>query len=103
MRVIRSKDFRAARAWDAQHIATMNGISARLHWTDQPYRWHRNDGDEVFAVLDGSVDMHCRIDGVESVVTLAAGDIFFADAGCEHLARPHGEARILVIEREGSV
>jgi mannose-6-phosphate isomerase-like protein (cupin superfamily) len=103
MRVIRSKDFRAARAWDAEHIVSMNGVSTRLHWTDQPYRWHRNDGDEVFAVLDGNVDMHYRIDGVESVVMLAAGDIFFADAGCEHLARPHGAARILVIEREGSV
>jgi mannose-6-phosphate isomerase-like protein (cupin superfamily) len=59
--------------------------------------------DEGFAVLDGNVDMHYRIDGAESVVTLAAGDIFFADAGREHLARPHGAARLLVIEREGSV
>jgi mannose-6-phosphate isomerase-like protein (cupin superfamily) len=102
MKIIQSKDFKAERAWGAAHIATMSGTSVRLHWTDQPYRWHRNDGDEVFAVLDGSVDMHYRIDGVESVVTLSAGDIFFADAGCEHFASPHGEARILVIEREGS-
>ena len=103
MKIIRSKEFKAERAWGAEHIVTMKGISARLHWTDQPYRWHCNDGDEVFAVLDGCVDMHCRIDGVESVVTLGAGDIFFADAGCEHFARPQGEARILVVEREGSV
>jgi mannose-6-phosphate isomerase-like protein (cupin superfamily) len=101
-KIIRSKQFEARRAWDAQHIATMDGISVRLHWTDQPYHWHRNDGDEVFVVLDGRVDMHCRVDGVESVAELAAGDIFFASAGCEHLARPHGTARILVVEREGS-
>jgi mannose-6-phosphate isomerase-like protein (cupin superfamily) len=102
MKIIRGKLFEAGRAWDAQHIATMDGISVRLHWTDQPYHWHRNDGDEVFVVLDGSVDMHCRIDGAESVAALVAGDIFFAGAGCEHLARPHGAARILVVEREGS-
>ena len=32
----------------------------RLHWTDQPYTWHVNDGPEVFVVLDGAVDMHYR-------------------------------------------
>lgn len=102
MKVIRSKEFSAARAWDASHIATLDGTSVRLHWTDQPYRWHRNDGAEVFVVLDGSVDMHYRHAGVETMVTLASGDIFFADADSEHMARPHGAARVLVIEREGS-
>ena len=53
MRVFRAKDFRAERAWGAQDIAEMNGITARLHWADQPYHWHVNDGQEVFAVLDG--------------------------------------------------
>lgn len=81
----------------------MDGTTVRLHWTDQAYKWHVNDGDEVFAVLDGIVDMHVRMDGVEQVHTLQAGDIFHADAGCEHVAHPQGVARILVIEREGSV
>ena len=102
MKVIRGKDYTGAHAWDAQLIARMDGIATRLHWTDQPYHWHRNDGEEVFVVLDGRVDMHTREDGVESVATLEAGDIFFAAAGCEHYARPHGAARILVVEREGS-
>jgi len=34
--------------------------TVRLHWTDQPYKWHINDGEEVFVVLDGAVDMHTR-------------------------------------------
>lgn len=103
MRVIRSKEFTAARAWGADDIANMGGTTTRLHWTDQPYRWHVNDGEEVFAVLDGTVDMHYRESGIEHVVTLAVGDVFFAGVGCEHVAHPRGEARILVIEREGSV
>jgi len=74
MRVIRSKDFTATRAWEADDIANMDGTTVRLHWTDQPNKWHVNDGEEVFA-------------GV----------------GCGHVAHPCGEARILVIEREGSV
>jgi hypothetical protein len=35
-------------------------------------------------------------------VALNPGDIFFAEIGCEHVAHPRGEARILVVEKEGS-
>ncbi|MGY2258740.1 cupin [Pseudomonas sp. SDO55104_S430] len=103
MRIIRSKDFTATRAWGADDIANMGGTTVRLHWTDQPYKWHVNDGEEVFAVLDGVVDMHYRESGVERVVTLEVGDVFFAGEGCEHVAHPRGEVRVLVVEREGSV
>lgn len=103
MRVVRSRDYHAARAWGADPIAAMRDATVRLHWTDQPYGWHVNDGQEVFAVMDGEVDMHYRDGGVEQVVTLQAGDIFFADEGDAHSARPRGQARILVIERAGSV
>lgn len=103
MKVIRSREFTAERAWGAQDIARMNGVSIRLHWTDAPYKWHVNDGEEVFAVMDGSVDMHYRENGVEKIATLHSGDVFFAGIGCEHVAHPRGAARILVVEKEGSI
>lgn len=103
MKIVRSREFTADRAWGALDIASMNGITTRLHWTDQPYRWHVNDGEEVFVVLDGSVDMRYREEGVEHSAILGSGDIFFASIGTEHVAHPIGEARILVIETEGSV
>ena len=101
--VFRSKDFKGARAWDALPVASMNGITTRLHWTNEPYKWHVNDGEEVFAVLDGKVEMKYREDGEERSVELNSGDVFYAGAGCEHVAHPIGEARILVVEKEGSV
>ena len=72
-------------------------------WTDAPYKWHVNDGPEVFVVLDGEVDMHVRPDGAENVLRLLPGDIFHAEYGDEHVARPDGPVRALVIERAGSV
>lgn len=102
MKIIRSREFTADRAWGALGIANMNGVTTRLHWTDQPYRWHTNDGEEVFAVLDGEVEMHYRQHGQEQRVRLRPGDVFFAGMGCEHVAHPLGEARILVVELEGS-
>lgn len=103
MEIIQAKAFTAARAWGAKDIANMNGTTVRLHWTDKPYRWHTNDGEEVFVVLDGQVEMFYRCDGVEKSQLLNVGDIFYASLGTEHMAHPHGEARILVIEKEGSV
>ncbi len=95
--------FKAERAWGALDIARMDGISVRLHWTDKPYHWHTNDGSEVFVVLDGVVDMHYREGGEEKIARLKAGEIFYAGQGDEHFAAPVGEARILVVERAGSV
>jgi mannose-6-phosphate isomerase-like protein (cupin superfamily) len=103
MKIFRSREFTGKRAWDAVNVANMNGITTRIHWTDAPYKWHTNDGEEVFAVLDGKVEMRYRENGAEKMVELKTGDVFFAETGCEHVAHPVGEARILVIEKEGSV
>ena len=104
MKVFKSKEFIGTRAWQALNVAAMNGsITTRIHWTNEPYKWHTNDGEEVFAVLDGTVEMRYREAGAEKSVELNAGDVFYAEAGCEHVAHPVGEARILVIEKEGSI
>jgi mannose-6-phosphate isomerase-like protein (cupin superfamily) len=108
MKIVRSKEFTAGRAWGAELIAAIPDATVRLHWTDQPYHWHINDGEEVFAVMDGVVDMHYREradepgeDRGEQIVTLHAGDLFFAANGDAHCAHPRGQARILVIEQSG--
>lgn len=95
--------FTADRPWGARDLALIEGASVRLHWTDQPYRWHVNDGAEVFVVLDGEVEMKYRENGLEKSVLLKPADCFLADVGDEHVACPIGEARILVIEKAGSV
>ena len=98
-----SRSFRADRAWGALDLAEVEGATVRLHWTDSPYEWHVNDGTEVFAVLDGVVTMRYRSGGEEKAVRLEPGAIFVAEIGEEHVAHPEGEARILVVERKGSI
>lgn len=102
-KVFSSKQFSSDRAWGALDIANFEGTTVRLHWTDAPYKWHVNDGQEVFAVMEGSVEMHYKEQDELKKALLNAGDIFYAGIGCEHIAYPQGEARILVIEKEGSV
>ena len=98
-----AKSFVAPKAWGARDIAEIEGASVRLLWTDRPYQWHVNDGREVFVVLDGTVEMHYRQAGLEKVQRLGPGDIMSAESGDEHVAHPVGAARILVVEKKGSV
>ena len=85
-----ARAFTADRAWGARNLALVEGASVRLHWTNQPYAWHVNNGREVFVVMDGAVEMRYKSGGTESRVTLNAGDIFIADVGDEHAAHPLG-------------
>lgn len=103
MTLVDWRGFAGAKAWDALDIAEVEGATVRVHWTDAPYKWHVNDGEEVFVVLDGVVDMHLREDGAERIVEMGPGDIFHAGIGTEHVAHPRGPARILVVEKKGSV
>ena len=103
MKTIVAQEYQGERAWSALDIASVDGVTVRLHWTDEAYQWHVNDGPEVFVVLDGTVDMHYRDGGIEKVVRLRSGSIFHAEEGEAHRAVPIGAARVLVIERAGSV
>lgn len=102
MEIIRGKNFTATTAWAGRDIANMKGITTKLRWTNKPYKWHTNVGEEVFVVLDGVVEMFYKEDKIEKSVLLNAGDIFFASVGTEHVAHPRGEARLLIIEDENS-
>lgn len=102
MELIDSTRFSADRAWASQLLMDMGEHTARIHWTDKPYRWHENTGDELFVVLDGLVEMAYEEGGREATVLLRPGQVAVFRQGDRHVARPHGEARILVIERKDS-
>jgi len=103
MTLIDYRTFTGKAAWDALDITEIEGATVRVHWADQPYRWHVNDGEEVFVVLTGRVDMKVRENGRETTIAMTAGDIFHAGIGTEHVAHPLEPSRILVIEKKGSV
>lgn len=80
MQAIPARELTASCAWEALPIATLAASTTeRLHWTDQAYRWHVNDGHEVLVVLDGVVHMHTRHSGQEQVHCLEVGNIFYVN------------------------
>lgn len=94
--------FTTDRAWGSELLSDFGDVTARMHWTDRPYRWHRNTGKELFVVLDGAVEMHVREAGMDRVIRLEAGEGISVEDGDEHVAHPIGEARILVVEQKDS-
>lgn len=104
MRLVKSGGYKADKAWGSDLLQTFDGLTTvKLHWTDKAYVWHANDGPEVLAVMDGSIDMHVRREGREEVIRMEAGDLMHFEDGDEHYAQPLGEARLLVIERAGTL
>ena len=99
MRFVIASDFNGSAAWDTLPLANMSGVVTQLYWTDEPYQWHTTEGGEVFAVLDGVVDMHYKDAAGEHIRRMIVGDVFIADGDTEHAAHPVGEARILVVEQ----
>lgn len=103
MNVYDPKEFVSEHAWDKKYIANMDDLGVRLHCTDKPYVWHENEGQEVFVVLDGTVEMRYERQGDSyKSVLLTQGMFAHMEEGCEHVAYPQGQARVLVIERLGS-
>ena len=65
-------------------------------------RFHK-DAWNYLTVRCTGFDMHIRVAGEVRVIRLRPGDVLRMDPGDEHVAHPIGEARILVVERAGSV
>jgi mannose-6-phosphate isomerase-like protein (cupin superfamily) len=91
--------------WSGPTLTGIGNAAVKLRWISAPFRWHRNDGPELFLVLDGEVDMHVRSSpGAEvEVVRLRPGQMVWMEEGDEHVAHPRGEARVLVVEEEDPV
>jgi mannose-6-phosphate isomerase-like protein (cupin superfamily) len=82
--------------WAPRIVARYNGNEVRLVKVKGEFIWHSHaDTDELFLVLDGTLDMELR----DRTVRLDAGELFVVPKGTEH--RPcarNGEVKLLLID-----
>ena len=82
--------------WAPRIVARYNDNEVRLVKVEGEFIWHSHpDTDELFLVLDGTLDMELR----DRTVTLEAGELFVVPKGTEH--RPcarNGEVKLLLID-----
>ena len=90
--------------YDPRIVTRVNDYDVKIARTKGEHVWHVHDNtDEFFLVLDGTFDVALRgADGLESTVTLRAGDTFVVPRGAEHKPSSPGGA-ILMFEPSGTL
>jgi mannose-6-phosphate isomerase-like protein (cupin superfamily) len=84
--------------WSPRVIAEMNDYQFKLVKIQGEFVWHDHpDTDEVFVVLDGSLDIEFR----DGRVTLEAGEMFVVPKGLEHKPVAKEACRIMLVEPKG--
>ena len=90
--------------WSPRILAQVNDHDLRVVKVQGEFVWHRHIGmDELFLVLEGTLDIDLRVDGVERTVHLARGDAFVVPADVPHRPRSTDGAQVLLVEPTGMV
>lgn len=86
--------------WSPRVIAEMNDYQFKLVKVLGEFVWHDHpETDEVFIVLDGSVDIEFR----GGKVTLNTGEMYVVPKGVEHRPVAKEECKMMLIEPRGTV
>lgn len=86
--------------WSPKIIAQMNDYHFKLAKVQGEFVWHSHaDTDEVFIVLEGSLEIEMRA----GVVTLNKGEMFVVPQGLEHKPVAKDECHIMMVEPAGTV
>ena len=86
--------------WTPKIIAQMNDYHLKLVKIQGEFVWHSHaETDEVFIVLDGSMDIAFR----DGKVRLKSGEMFVVPKGIEHKPSSAEECCVLLIEPAGTI
>ncbi len=86
--------------WSPRVIAEMNDYQFKLAKVKGEFVWHEHsDTDEVFIVIEGSLDIEFR----DGKVSLKAGEMFVVPKGIEHKPVAENECQIMLVEPKGVV
>ncbi len=80
-------------------VADLNGqyiLAVRCEGDKVPWHTH-DDEDEMFLVIDGTLDIHQR----DGSVTLDPGEFYIVPKGVEHRVVPRGHVKLILFEPQG--
>ena len=86
--------------WSPKIIAEMNDYQSKLVKVQGEFVWHDHpDTDEVFIVLEGSLDIELR----DGKVTLNASEMYVVPKDVEHWPVAQNECQMMLVEPKGIV
>ncbi|TDC99989.1 cupin domain-containing protein [Saccharopolyspora terrae] len=90
--------------WSPRILTRVNDDDVRLAKVEGSFVWHSHpDTDELFIVLDGSLDIHLRESGTETAVHLERHDVFVVPRGIEHCPESPEGASVMLLEPAGTL
>ena len=90
-----------SQTWTPKIIGAVDGYHVKIAKIEGEFVWHvHEDADELFLVVGGQLRLKFRDRGD---VLLRPGELFVVPKGIEHLPVAEPEARIVMIERQGTV
>lgn len=102
MKMLHINQLDCAGDWHGFQFPGFTHATVKFRRIESSFEWHENEGQELFMVIDGDLDMHVREAGSseERVVPMAAGDIMLLEEGDAHVARPKGSVKVMFVENE---
>ncbi len=86
--------------WSPKIVGDLDDYHIKLVKIEGDFVWHAHENeDEMFFVLDGTMDMDFR----DRRVTLEQGEFIVVPKGVEHKPHASGECSIMLLERAGVV
>lgn len=90
--------------WSPRILTRVNDYDVRLAKVEGSFVWHSHpDTDELFIVLDGSLDIRLRESGTETLVHLERHDVFVVPRGIEHCPESPEGATVMLLEPTGTL
>lgn len=90
--------------WSPRILTQVNDWDVRLAKVEGSYVWHSHpDTDELFIVLEGSLDIRLRDSSADSVVHLERHDAFVVPRGTEHCPESSNGAAVMLFEPTGTL
>lgn len=82
-------------AWVPKVVGELNGQYVKVARFENEYVWHHHaEEDEMFLVIDGSIDIHFR----DRVVSLSKNEFLIVPRGVEHKPVASAPAQVLLFE-----
>jgi mannose-6-phosphate isomerase-like protein (cupin superfamily) len=97
---IAEKFSKFSEAYSPRVIAEMNDYQFKLVRVEGEFVWHDHpDTDEVFIVIEGSLDIEFR----DGKVTLNTGEMYVIPKGVEHKPVAKKQCKVMLVEPKGVV
>lgn len=85
--------------WSPKIAGELNDSYVKLVKFSGEFVWHHHEHeDELFLVVDGTLRMHFRENGVERQITVRPGEFVIVPRGVEHKPAADAEVQVLLLE-----